>query len=399
MIMIKEYSPFTPGLPVPVDFFVGRAGEVTAIVESVGKSVQQSSLERFFVSGERGIGKSSLCKYVSAICEKEYDVLSLHVFLGGVTTLEDLVRRIFENLLEESDKKPWDQSIKQFFGNHVRKVDLFGLSLEFDASKKDLTTAVNNFVSVLKKLMAEISKHKNGLLLILDDINGLASQARFANWIKSIVDELAISSKGVPVTLILNGIPERRYQLIKHQPSLDRVFDLIDIKRFNEDETKDFYLRTFKKVNVELEEPALDILVNYSGGFPVFMHEIGDAVFKENTDNKIDRHQAFRGVVRGARIIGEKYIEPKVLSIIRSKNYINILKKVGEKFSDAFSRQEMLDQLKPDESKVFDNFITKMRDLGVIHANKELGRGYYEFTNNLYALYFLMFASTERNTK
>lgn len=393
--MIKEYSPFTPGLPVPVDFFVGRAEEVQTIIDAVGKSIHQSTLERIFVSGERGIGKSSLCKYASAYCEKEYDILCLHVFLGGVSTLEDLVRRIFENLLEESDKKPWDQSIKQFFGDHVRKVDLFGLSLEFDASKKDLTTAVNNFVQVLQKLMAEISRHKKGLLIILDDINGLASQARFANWLKSIVDEMAIAKKGIPVTLIINGIPERRHQLIKNQPSLDRVFDLINIERCNEQETQNFYIKAYNKVNVKIEEIALFLLGRISGGYPVFMHEIGDAVFKTDTDNYISETDAINGIYKATQIIGEKYIEPKVLSIIKSKKYINILNVIGKVNKGEFSRQQLLDKLNEEESKVFDNFVNKMRDLGVIQLDMNKGRGCYKFTNAMYFLFFLIYSSSD----
>jgi hypothetical protein len=29
---VKEYSPFTPGVPVPLEFFVGRAAEVQEIM-------------------------------------------------------------------------------------------------------------------------------------------------------------------------------------------------------------------------------------------------------------------------------------------------------------------------------------------------------------------------------
>jgi len=61
-------------------------------------------------------------------------------------------------------------------------------------------------------------------LLIFDDINGLASSAQFANWFKSLVDELATSSKPLPLSLALVGLSERRQQLIAVQPSLDRVF-------------------------------------------------------------------------------------------------------------------------------------------------------------------------------
>lgn len=33
--MIKERSPFTPGRPVPIEFFVGRLNEIGRIMRSV----------------------------------------------------------------------------------------------------------------------------------------------------------------------------------------------------------------------------------------------------------------------------------------------------------------------------------------------------------------------------
>lgn len=86
---MKEYSPFTPGVPVPLEFFVGREAEVRDIVEHVGKSVSQNTLERVFISGDRGIGKSSLCRMAITISEEQHGVLGLHVFLGGVNKLEE----------------------------------------------------------------------------------------------------------------------------------------------------------------------------------------------------------------------------------------------------------------------------------------------------------------------
>jgi hypothetical protein len=36
--MTKDYSPFTPGLPVPVEFFVGRQEEVDRLRQKVASA-------------------------------------------------------------------------------------------------------------------------------------------------------------------------------------------------------------------------------------------------------------------------------------------------------------------------------------------------------------------------
>jgi len=393
--MAREYSPFTPGIPVPVEFFVGRVQEITSLVSSVQKSVVKTTLERIFVSGERGIGKSSLCRFAGAVAEERHSVLALHVFLGGVDTLEEMARRIFERLLQDSREKAWFEAVKGFLGNHVQQVGLFGISLKFDASDRDLRQAVSDFVPSLRNLLGRLKPHKQGLMLILDDLNGLAGSERFANWLKSLVDEIAVAREPLPLTLVLVGLPERRRQLIERQPSLDRVFDLIQIQRFSQQETRDFYETALGKVRVRVTEEAHGLLWRFSGGFPVFMHEIGDAVFKVDADNLIDEKDALSGVIQAANIIGAKYIEPRVLDAIRSERYRGILNKIVDTpFGHHFSRQEVKSRISEKEAQVLGNFLRRMKQLGVIRSDQGRGRGGYEFTSELYALFFWLQAAT-----
>ncbi len=99
--MIKEYSPFTLGVPVPLEFFIGRTEEIQRIISRIKKSIEINTIERLFIMGERGIGKSSICNFARSVAEKDLDILGLHVFLGGTDKLEEMVRRIFEKLLRE----------------------------------------------------------------------------------------------------------------------------------------------------------------------------------------------------------------------------------------------------------------------------------------------------------
>lgn len=389
--MAKDYSPFTPGVPVPIDFFVGRGREITEVVEHVAKCASKKTLERIFISGDRGIGKSSLCRMALRIAEEKHEVLGLHVFLGGVTSLEEMVRRIFERLLQTSRDRSWFESVKKFLGGSVREVGLFGVSLAFEASQQDLSQTVGDLGATLHKLLAQIGPHRKGLMIVLDDLNGLAADGAFANWLKSFVDELATGREDLPLTLVLAGLPERRGRLIEHQPSLDRVFDVISITAFDEAETRQFYEQALAKVNVRISSEAMKLLWHYSGGYPVFLHEIGDAVFKADTDSIIDEKDALSGIIRAAEVIGVKYIEPKVLDAIWSSRYRQILKKIVLKPSQPdFSKAELEARLSSDEAKVLPNFLQKMKQLGVMRQSSEMGRGNYRFASQIYTLYFYL---------
>ncbi len=181
-------SPFTPGVPVPVDFFVGRMAEVR-LLKSKAAATAGGRLQVAFLEGERGIGKSSLAAYVRLIAEREHRLIGLHTFLGEVTTLEEMARRVFDRLLKVSADTPWYDRVRAFFGDRVRQVDLFGISVEFGARGEELRRLVYDFAPALRNLLDRVKEEKSGIFLVLDDINGLAAQPEMANWLKSLVRE------------------------------------------------------------------------------------------------------------------------------------------------------------------------------------------------------------------
>ncbi|GIW95324.1 MAG: hypothetical protein KatS3mg110_3365 [Pirellulaceae bacterium] len=396
--MPKDYSPFTPGQPVPVEFFVGRSKEVQKLVDSV-KAATAGKLQVVFLTGERGIGKSSLASFVHRIAEQNHHALGLHSFLGGVVSLEEMVRRVFDRLLKESLGSTWEHKVKEFFGKHIRQVGLFGVSVEFEAEGKDLRRLVHDFAPTLQNLIQRLSDEKKGIFLVLDDINGLAGSADFANWLKSFVDEIA-TSKPLPLCLTLVGLEDRRRSLVSLQPSLARVFDIIEIKTWSEDETRRFFNYAFGKVGAAVENEALDILSRFAGGLPVLAHEIGDATFKADTDNRIDRKDALEGVVAAADIVGRKHLEPQVFAAIRSPRYRAILRKIAaDPVKMNFVTRDLRKQLTAEEQKVLHNFLARMKKLGVVHSDTEAGPGAYRFGNQLHYLYFWLEAERAKKSR
>ena len=178
--MDKGYSPFTPGSPVPIDLFVGRSPQIEEVMRYVRQAVSGRQ-ENVFLTGDRGIGKSSFASFLRRVVATQNNVLGIHVFLGGVSTLEEMVRHILEQLLRETREQGSFERIVEYFGDHVRQVGLFGVSVTFAPPERDLADLVRSFPDALGNLVARIADDKAGLLIILDDINGLAEKAEFAN--------------------------------------------------------------------------------------------------------------------------------------------------------------------------------------------------------------------------
>ena len=384
--MKPELSPFKPGQTVPFEFFVGRIAEIERL-QSMVKASTQGQFKIGFISGERGIGKSSLASFVRHLSDRNCNTAGCHVYLGGVGELNEMVRKTFDRILNESIDKSWHHQAMEFFGDHVRKVGLFGFSLELNLEDRDLSTLSRNFVPSMRNLLDKLKGQKEALLLILDDINGLATSEDFANWLKSTVDEITTSEQKMSLCILVVGLEDRRQELISGQPSLARVFELIDISPWSDAETTEFYQNAFQSMNAKIEEIELSKLVRFTGGLPVLAHEIGDAVWRTAQSLNINAREVTQGISIAAEIIGRKLLEPQIFSAIRSERYRSILRKIAGEPQMYFRRAELVENLTEKEVNVVDNFLRRMKQLGAIETIADV-KGGYRFPNLLHALYF-----------
>ncbi len=382
-----DASPFTPGRIAPVKSFVGRAEEL----ERLHAMVRASLLGRFkigFVTGERGIGKSSAAAIVRMLSEREDRVAACHALLGGVTSIEGFVRRTFESLLNDSIDRPWHQRMMRMFGDRVRRVGLFGLTLELNLSSRDLSDSPADFIASIRALLAEVEDQR-AILLILDDINGLAAVESFAHWLKSLVDEIGLRQQPMRLCMLFVCLEERRREMVARQPPLARVFELIDLAPWSDAEVHEFYDRSFRSRNATVPDEMLDLLASFTGGVPVLAHEIGDAVWRLAPDPEIDRRTVTQGIYSAADVVGSKLLDPQLFNALRSGRYRSILRTIAKGPTMRFRPATVAERLPAKERGALDNFLRRMRQLGALDTDPEQ-RGGYRFPTRLHALYFHM---------
>jgi hypothetical protein len=198
---------------------------------------------------------------------------------------------------------------------------------------------------------------------------------------------------------MLIGLPEKRDTLSKIQPSLMRIFRVVETKKLSDKEVEAFLSIAFQKADIKVESDAMKLMVRYSSGLPLLMHEIGDATFWIDADWLIDEKDALQGVITAAGKVGEKYLDPKVYRAIRSPRYRSILRKLGEiPLSRNFKKRDVEASLNESEKKVFHNFLRRIRELGVIEADIEQGVGAYRFVNEIYPIYIWMESEKSRRS-
>lgn len=395
----KERSPFSPGLPVPHDMFVGREMEIEELLRWA-REAKSGKAQNVFLIGDRGIGKSSLAAFMCDILKSREALLSVHVFPSGSVSLKEVVRLVFDQLLRQARTEAWLDEIKSLFGKHIRELGLFGITLTFAPSDEDLQELVRSFPEALYNLWQKVKSRKKGMFIVLDNLNSLVQDEVFANWYKSFADETATKYPDFPVFTMLVGLPEQRKRLAEQQPSLMRIFKIVDIEKLSDGEVNNFLGEAFTKASMKVESEALDVMVRYSSGLPVLMQEIGDAVFWLDTDGTVSVDDAWRGIFQAASVVGKKYLDSRVYEALRSENYKSILRTLGKnKILREFTKKEAEKGLTEAQQKVLHNFLQKMISLGVIERDTEKPRGHYRFVNELYPVYIWLQAESSRKSR
>lgn len=386
----KAKSPFYPGQPVPAELFVGRQNEIDRITRALGQ-VAAGKPQAVFITGEYGIGKSSLAGFARLLAEKEYGLFGIHVFLGGAATLEDVATKTVESILKSGAYNPnWSEAAKNALAKYVGRQELFGISVNLEVLQADGPNLTRGYLPLLSGLFERVRQEgTRGILLILDEINGITSNPQFAHFIKGFVDENALSSSPLPVLLILCGVEERRGEMIrKHQP-IERIFEIAEIKPMANDEMRSFFQRAFAGEQIELDLAALNAMMHYSAGYPKVMHIIGDNAFWIDKDGRIDINDAIAAVLLAAEDVGRKFVDQQVIKALRSKDYRSILAKLAKSdFDLAFHKSKIADGLTSTEKGKFNNFLQKMKKLAVLRSGTETGE--WVFNDRLVRLYILL---------
>ena len=389
MAFIKDSSPFYSGRPLPHDLFTGRDEQI-ALMERTLRQVSAGKQQAVFLTGEFGIGKSSFAHATRYIAETKYNLIGIHVFLGGAKTIDDLSERTLESaIVTEAYRPKATERIRGMLSKYVGKQALFGVNINFDALKKDAPGLSRGFLPFLKELYKRSQPDGvKGVYLILDEINGITKNPDFAHFIKTFVDSNALSKDPLPVLLLLCGIKERREEMIAHHRPVDRIFDIIDLRTMSGEEANQFFSRTFTKAGCSVNQKALDLMYDYSQGHPKAMNIIGDNVFWKTPSTNIDVAAAISGIYAAAEEIGRKFIDSQVLNTIESKDYQNILRKISKSIhteSLVINKNTIIPLLTASENSKLNNLLLKLKKQNVIRPGFESGE--YIFNDRLARLY------------
>ncbi|CAN5444240.1 hypothetical protein BH11ARM2_BH11ARM2_37130 [soil metagenome] len=402
----RASSPFYPDQIVPPQFFVGRKSQIERLTR---RGIQQTAAGKptfFFLSGEYGIGKSSLADYVQRVAVERHGLQPVSVRLGGVRTVKEFCERLVRACFDASSGDPRVvDRLKRGFPKLFREVSLFGVKLNLDALRAEVpeVDSPKSALAFLQGYLKQLGSEAKGVLIVLDELNGIASNADFAAFLKTMVDDNAQLNPPVPLMLLLCGTPERRREFVKAYPSVDRIFDVVTVEKMSDEESEEFFRGTFESAEIEVDPytdlasdlSAMNLLVISSEGLPKVMQMLGNNVFFMDSDGFVDMDDVGRAYDETVEEFGAKFVDDQIVKAIQSPDCRAILSKLTGFVNSEFTRDQLAAKLEPSEAAKLTAFLKRMRDLNVLRSTDK--KGGYAFNIDMVATYISMSARLDRS--
>jgi hypothetical protein len=177
--------------------------------------------------------------------------------------------------------------------------------------------------------------------------------------------------------LILLGGDEYREELRAHYPPIASIFQVMELAPLSEAESKNLLQKSFASIPMNYQEEALNMIVMHSGGFPLLLHEISDAVYWCDSDG-----------VMAANNLGSKQFRHLLYQRIRNPVYRKFLFQLAKLSPQTTITTVLLNKIffRYKREKI-SSFIKRMVSLGVLQRTK--GRT-YQFSSQLLRLYLIL---------
>ena len=387
--------------------FVGRVTELDKL-EAALLQTRSGQPTNFMLTGERGIGKTSLLDYLKDVAagsiendSEKSSFLVIETDVDKKTTALGLVRKIELGLRRELGKsekaRKWLSGAWQF----LQRAEAAGISLR-EKRESDADLVVEEFAYSLAETVNRVTSAPSddtftakydGLLLLIDEADNASADLGLGSFTKLLLERLQ-RQNCERVMVGLAGLPEVRQVLLDSHPSSLRLFEEVPLSRLSDSEVKSVIkicLERANKVNDQktmITPEAEQILINLSEGYPHFIQQFGYCAFAADADGLIDRSDVMDSALGkrgGLEIIGDRYYRNDFYNKIKKDSYRQVLRIMADKHDGWVTKAEIKEKFDGKESTL-DNAIQALRERHII-LSQEGQRGVYRLQHRGFALW------------
>jgi DNA polymerase III delta prime subunit len=338
--MANSANPFNPNQPIDPHYFQGRMSEVkktlTALVQT-----RNDKTQHILMTGERGIGKTSLAIYARYLAMEPNNTLKtdFHFATAYYTVergqsladvCEGLTSKLLESVGQNIAEKCFEKlkSLKLHFGVHVPGIGQ--ICVDADREKHAKTRLYGDFEKAVRESWETIKETHNGILLIIDEIHNLESFDGVGAFFKVVSEAWAVDGYRNAMFAVI-GLPKISADISKDDPSAPRIFTYVELARMTKEESLAVIRRCLSETSKTIDDDAANWLAKTTGGYPFFLHQVAFDSFDVDTDGKIDMEDVGAGVLRSL-IQFERMVFGKLYKSVEGKQKQKIVDALAEHF-------------------------------------------------------------------
>ncbi|RYD02483.1 hypothetical protein N752_24450 [Desulforamulus aquiferis] len=399
-----KFNPFTNQPLSNPNIFAGREQEIFYMIKSLFQTAKGNP-KHVFVTGERGIGKSSYAKQIELIATGDRTLIdrigidtdrhvfefisSKHTCTEG-NSLEQIVNSLLETLKEKVSRIP-KFNVKELDISFEINLGIIKAGINPKGQIEQVPSElINAFVSVLKQLSDKVMYVSEGLVLIIDELDKVVNTANFGSFFKALTERL-IDKNVMNVSIVLVGINGTMQKLTEQHESVRRIFHEIEIPILNMEERKLIVTNALNEVKATVDIEVLNEIAHISGGFPAPIHLLGESIYDCDTDNHLDINDFRIGLDKVIRYIKKSELKDK-LKGAGSGRYQQILRIMASYPQENVPLSHISQELGVDHPRQYSTNIRKLLDNDFI---EKVELGIYKLKDKLLRTYILNVAMLE----
>ncbi len=381
-------NPFRPGAGHPPPYLAGRAIEIREFEKLLTQPVIMTNL---VLTGLRGVGKTVLLEGALKPMARQRGWLWTGNELSETINIseEKLAQRLITDLSVITSQFEVDRRTIEGIGFHPQREER---SITFDHQLMEslyLSTPglVSDKIKAVLEATWEVVKHSGvkGIILAYDEAQNLADRSDRDQYPLSLLLDVfqSIQKKGLPIMLVLTGLPTLFPKLVEARTFAERMFKVIVLDKLNEFDRREAIERPIadRQCPVAFTALAVHEIALSSGGYPYFIQYICYEMFEAYLGNLDGVPNPGITVAHIARKLDSDFFAGRWNKVTdRQRELLSIIASL-EDADEEFTVQEISEASKKASGKPFspshvNQMLGALMDQGLVFKNRH---GKYSF--------------------
>ncbi|MBX7208250.1 MAG: ATP-binding protein [Verrucomicrobiaceae bacterium] len=383
----RSANPFRPGAGHPPPYLAGRSVEQDRFAELLAQDI---ILENLVLTGLRGVGKTVLLDTLRPLAAKAgWLWTSTDVSESATVSEEALATRLITDLslLTSHITLPGRERRRIGFQAGSERINL---ALDH-AMLRHLYDESPGLVADKLKILLEFVWAKladtkvRGLVIAYDEAQNLSDRAESHQYPLSLLLDVfqSLQKKGLPVMLVLTGLPTLYPKLVAARTFAERMFHVITLGRLSDKDSHDAILKPLKQHGWKLPADVTEEIIRHAGGYPYFLQffgrEVCDAWLRQIAMGHKPPKIHFPSIIH--KLDNDFFAGRWSRATDRQRELLRVIAELPG-CDDEFIAAEVLAQSrkkgrKPISGSQLTQMLAKLADAGLVYRN---GHGRYSFS-------------------